>query len=90
MIVIWDAKKAKANFDKHGISFEEAMTVLESQVQLILEDREHHEERFVALGLSSKLNLLVVVYCYREHEVVRIISARKATRGEREEYEKRV
>lgn len=90
MIVIWDQDKAKANLKKHGVSFEEAQTVLESEQQLILEDRDNDEERFVALGFSKKLNLLVVVYCYRLDDVIRIISARKATRSERKIYEERV
>lgn len=90
MIVIWDPSKAKANLSKHGISFEEAQTVLESKQQLILDDRNYNEERFIALGFSKHLNLLVVVYCYRFHDVVRIISARKATKKERKLYEERI
>lgn len=90
MIVIWDQIKAKTNYKKHGVSFEEAQTVLESDQQLILEDHDHNEERFIALGFSKKLNLLVVVYCYRLTDVVRIISARKATKSERKIYEERI
>ena len=90
MIVIWDSKKAKANIQKHGISFEEAQTVLESYRQLILEDKNHNEERLIAIGFSSSLNLLVVVYCYRMKDVLRIISARKATRKEQKIYEERI
>ncbi len=63
---------------------------MESDVQLLLEDSDHNEQRFIALGYSKKLNLLVVVYAYREMDVIRIISARKATRKERENYEKRI
>ena len=90
MLVIWDPRKATFNQRKHGVSFEEAQSVLESDVQLVLEDKEHNEQRFVVLGYSKKLNLLVVVYAYREVDVIRIISARKATRKERENYEKRI
>ncbi|HVM31751.1 MAG TPA: BrnT family toxin [bacterium] len=90
MLVIWDPRKAGLNQKKHGVSFEEAQSVLESDVQLVLEDKAHDEPRFVALGQSKKLNLLVVVYAYREADVIRIISARKATRKERENYEKRI
>lgn len=90
MIVIWDQKKAKENLKKHGISFEEAQTVLESKQQLILEDNDHDEERFIALGFSKHLNLLVVIYCYRLSDVIRIISARKATKKERKLYEERI
>jgi len=90
MLVIWDPRKANSNQKKHGVSFEEAQSVLESDVQLVLEDSDHQEQRFIALGYSKKLNLLVVVYAYREMDVIRIISARKATRKERENYEKRI
>jgi uncharacterized DUF497 family protein len=90
MLVIWNPLKAISNQRKHGVAFEEAQSVLESDVQLVLEDREHHEQRFIVLGYSKKLNLLVVVYAYREIDVIRIISARKATRKERENYEKRI
>jgi hypothetical protein len=90
MLVIWDPQKAISNQKKHGVSFEEAQSVLESDVQLVLEDGDHHEQRFIALGYSIKLNLLVVVYAYRDMDVIRIISARKATRKERENYEKRI
>ena len=90
MVVIWDQNKAKANLKKHGISFEEAQTVLESKQQLILDDRGHDEARFIALGFSKYMNMLVVVYCYRFKDVVRIISARKATKKERNLYEERI
>jgi uncharacterized protein len=90
MVIIWDQNKAKSNLKKHGISFEEAQTVLESKQQLILEDKDHDEERFIALGFSKYMNMLVVVYCYRLKDVIRIISARKATKKERELYEERI
>jgi uncharacterized protein len=90
MLVIWDPQKAISNQKKHGVSFEEAQSVLESDVQLVLEDGGHREQRFIALGYSKKLNQLVVVYAYREMNVIRVISARKATRKERENYEKRI
>jgi len=90
MFVIWDPNKANSNLKKHGVSFEEALTVLESDKQLVLEDKNHDEDRFVALGYSIKMRVLVVVYCYREGDVIRIISARKATPKERKIYEKRV
>lgn len=90
MVVIWDQNKAKANLQKHGVSFEEAQTVLESNLQLILEDKDHEEDRLIALGFSKHLRLLVVIYCYRYEDVIRIISARKATKKERKLYEERV
>lgn len=54
MFVIWDPNKASSNLKKHGVSFEEAQTVLESVEQLILEDKNHNEERFIALGIQIK------------------------------------
>jgi uncharacterized DUF497 family protein len=85
----WDPKKAAANLRKHGVSFEEARTVFEDAEGLIIPDPEHSEdeERLVLLGLSSALRALVVIHCEREDgDVIRIISARKADRGERASY----
>lgn len=81
----WDPNKNKTNKRKHRISFEEAATVFYDTEALVIEDTEHSEEedRFLILGLSSKTNLLVVCHCYRASEtVIRIISARKATKTE--------
>lgn len=81
----WDENKNRLNQRKHGISFEEAVSVFYDTRSLIEDDPEHseEEERFVILGLSSKANLLVVCHCLRESEtVIRIISARKATKTE--------
>jgi uncharacterized DUF497 family protein len=88
----WDSRKDAANLRKHGVSFEEAATVFLDEHALLIADPEHskEEERFILLGLSASLKLLVVVHCYREsNEVVRLISARKATRPERRQYEQR-
>ena len=90
MFIIWDPKKAELNLRKHGISFVEAQTVLESKGQLVLEDKSHNEDRFIVLGYSNSARLLVVVYCYREQDAIRIISARKAISKERKIYEKRI
>lgn len=90
MFIIWDPNKAELNLKKHGISFVEAQTVLESKRQLILEDKSHDEARFIVLGYSNLVRLLVVVYCYREQDTIRIISARKALPKERKIYEKRI
>jgi uncharacterized DUF497 family protein len=90
MLIIWDPKKAGLNLKKHGVSFIEAQTVLESKYQLVLEDKNHCEDRFIVLGYSNSARLLVVVYCYREQDVIRIISARKAIPKERKIYEKRI
>ncbi len=82
----WDPKKAAQNLRKHGVSFEEAQTVFSDDCARLIDDPDHseHEDRFVLLGLSNSLRILVVIHCYREEgNVVRIISARKATREER-------
>ncbi len=87
----WDVTKAVANRAKHGVSFEEAATVFEDDSALLIPDPAHSksEERFILLGMSNQANLLVVVHCYRESEsVIRIISARKATRREYGQYAK--
>ncbi len=85
----WDADKAKSNFQKHGISFEEATTVFYDEFAIEFYDNEHSEweNRFLMLGFSSKLRLLMVCHCYRENEsVIRIISARRATKDESKHY----
>jgi uncharacterized DUF497 family protein len=86
----WDKKKAEDNQKKHGITFEEAKTVFYDEDARLMHDPEHSEleERFLILGLSSKSRLLLVVHCYREfEEVIRIISARRATKNEHKQYE---
>lgn len=88
----WDPKKDTANQRKHGVSFDEATTVFSDERALLLDDPDHseEEERFVLLGLSVNLRTLVVCHCYREAEsVIRLISARKASRMERSEYSQR-
>ena len=85
----WDPKKAAANLRKHGVSFEDAQAVFADENAKLIDDPDHSEEedRFVLLGLSSSLRLLVVCHCYRsEGNVIRIISARKAERLERNSY----
>jgi uncharacterized DUF497 family protein len=77
------------NKRKHRVSFEEASTVFGDDRALLVDDPDHsdEEDRFILLGLSASLNTLVVCHCYREaEEVIRIISARKATKAERTEY----
>jgi uncharacterized DUF497 family protein len=88
----WDAAKAAANLRKHGVSFQEAVTVFSDDRALLIDDPDHStgEDRFVLLGLSAALRALVVVHCYREaQDTIRIISARQATRPERATYETR-
>ena len=88
----WDPRKAKSNAQKHGVSFEEARSVFYDEQALLFEDPRplHEEERFVLLGLSGSVRLLVVVHAVRDADVIRIISARKATRKEIRQYEIRL
>ena len=88
----WDARKATANLKKHGISFEEAKSVFYDEQAKLIDDPDHSadEERFILLGLSFSLRLVVVCHCYRgANDVVRIISARKATPHETKSYKQR-
>ena len=81
----WDTSKNNANRKKHGISFEEAVSVFDDPRALVIPDPDHSqdEERFVILGMSVRLNMLVVCHCYRNNDkIIRIISARKATKTE--------
>ena len=85
----WDQRKNTTNKRKHGISFEEAQTVFSDDHALIIADPDasDEEDRFVLLGLSSALRMLVVCHCYRRKDaVIRIISARKADRQEQRQY----
>ena len=86
----WDRRKDSANRKKHGVSFSEAKTAFFDENARVIADPDHSDEeyRFILLGLSSQLRLLVVCHCYREDEdTIRIISARKATHSERRAYE---
>jgi len=81
----WDSKKNIINQKKHGVSFEEATSVFFDEEALIIDDPDHsvQEDRFIILGVSVNANLLVVCHCYRENDtIIRIISARKATKTE--------
>ena len=85
----WDESKNKANAQKHGVSFEEAQTVFYDENALLIDDPDHSadEDRFILFGISLSLRLLVVCHCYRQSEtIIRIISARKATRSESKQY----
>jgi uncharacterized protein len=85
----WSIAKARANRQKHGISFEEALTVFADRLARIHDDPKHSEEerREIIIGHSSAGRLLLVSFTERDR-VIRLISARKATRGEHEDYEK--
>ncbi len=85
MEFVWDESKAALNLEKHGVSFEDAATVFQDEDALRIFDPDHSEDedRFLLLGTSATLRILVVCHCYRENETqIRIISARKATANE--------
>ncbi len=85
----WDRRKDVANRAKHGVGFEEARSAFLDENARVILDPEHsvEEERFILLGLSVALRILVVCHCYREDEqVIRIISARRANRSEQRRY----
>ena len=88
----WDRRKNQSNIRKHGVSFEEARSVFydESAVHFFDPDHSQDEDRFILLGMSVKLRVLVVCHCFRESEtVVRIISARKTDKSEEADYWRR-
>jgi uncharacterized DUF497 family protein len=81
----WNEAKNKANIQKHGVSFEEAKSVYFDEYALLIADPDHSEteDRFVLLGLSARLRLLLVCHCFEvEDKLIRVISCRKATRKE--------
>jgi uncharacterized DUF497 family protein len=88
----WDVKKERANQKKHGVSFAEAKSAFSDERGLVIDDPEHSddEDRFVLLGMSATLRVLVVCHCYRaDGDVIRIISARKADQHEQRDYSER-
>jgi uncharacterized DUF497 family protein len=88
MRITWDPVKAAANEKVHDVRFSEAATVLHDDLALTREDRDAlGEQRFAALGSSQFGNVLVVIYAYRDPDWIRIISAWKANRRQREQYE---
>ena len=85
----WDSRKAAANLKKHGVTFDQARTVFFDEHAKLIDDPDHsdEEDRFVLLGISSSLKVLLVCHCYREEgNVIRIISARKASTQETKQY----
>ena len=81
----WDKNKNLMNQRKHNIAFEEAVSVFWDEEALIIDDPDHSEseDRFIILGISANANLLMVCHCYRENDtIIRIISARRATKTE--------
>ena len=85
----WDETKNAANIKKHGVSFDEAQTVFldENAIRYFDPDHSQDEDRFIMLGMSFKLRILVVCHCYRSSDsIIRIISARKANKKEAQDY----
>ena len=85
----WDKSKATKNLVKHKVSFKEAQSVFDDDFARLIPDPDHSEseERFILLGLSCSLRVLVVVHCYKDEEnIIRLISARKATKPESKIY----
>ena len=88
----WDEQKNKSNIAKHGVSFEEAVTVFDDPRSLMFMDWNHsaEEDRFIIIGVSDHANILIVCHCYRDNDsIIRIISARKAEKDEETIYAKR-
>jgi uncharacterized DUF497 family protein len=89
----WDENKNQINQQKHGIDFNEASSVFFDENAILFDDPEHseYEERFMLLGMSETANVCIVCHCYRESDtVIRIISARKATKKEVDRYVRRI
>ena len=88
----WDNNKNQMNISKHKVSFEEAQTVFYDEHALLIEDPDHsnQEERFILLGFSASVRMLIVCHCYRHKDkVIRLISARKANKSEERQYQKK-
>ena len=86
----WDAAKSRENERKHRVTFEEAETAFLDDWGVLIRDAEEGEERFVLIGTSAALRVLVVSHTYRARdELIRLISARRASRTERKDYDQR-
>lgn len=84
----WDEKKSASNQNKHGVSFREATTVFSDDLARLIPDPDSEgEERFILMGMSSHSRILTVCHCEKSSDVIRIISARKADKSERKQYE---
>lgn len=85
----WDDEKNKANINKHGVSFEEARSVFydDNAIEFFDDPHSDNEDRFILLGFSNHIRLLIVCHCVRKKDsIIRIISARKATKSESKYY----
>ena len=88
MEFIWNEEKRRTNRLKHGVDFADAVAVFFDDMALTFPDPDHHDEqRFITIGMDASLHVLLVVYAYRREHVIRIISARKADKKERRQYE---
>lgn len=88
----WDPQKASSNLRKHGVSFDEAVTVFKDQLAYIFDDLEHseREHREIIIGTSALRRMLLVCFVERQEDFVRLISARRATRNEINDYEENI
>lgn len=87
----WDPDKAEANLKKHGVDFADAVGVFEDEQAITIEDEDAvGEQVFITIGMDFTLRHLVVVYAYRHVDIIRVISARKASKKERRAYEERI
>ena len=84
----WDPRKAAQNIRKHGVDFADAVVALEDENALTVDDPAQDEVRFKTLGMGPALNILLVVYCERHEDLIRIISARRADKSETRQYYK--
>lgn len=84
----WDDDKGRSNFRKHGVSFDEAATIFNDPKIATISDPDHseNEERYISIGMSVLLRLLTVIHAFRQNRI-RLISARKATKAEKKNYE---
>ncbi len=86
----WDTNKAQSNQQKHGIDFADAVSVFADDFAITVMDEHPDEERFVTIGMDALSRIIVVVYTLRADSCIRLISARKATRRQRQQYEEEV
>ena len=86
----WDPEKAESNLHKHGVSFEEAMTIFKDALAFIFDDEEHSQEehREIIIGTSTLRRIVIVCFVERVEDTIRIFSARRATKNEIKDYEK--
>jgi hypothetical protein len=82
----WNPNKATTNLKKHGIDFADAATVFDDINAITIEDPDYEEQRFITIAMDALSRILVVVYTWRV-DIIRLISARKATKKERKQYE---